>query len=253
MKQVDVYSIKGMKIGKVALPTHFEEKINTALIKRAVLSLQSHNYQPYGTNPLAGKRQGYHTSKRRRDYKTTYGSGVSRIRRKHLWKRGSRFGWVAAFVANAVGGRKAFPPQAEKNIVDKINKKERRKAIRSAIAASKSIIIEDKFESLDKTKYVQAVLEKLKLSDELKRAKVKKIRSGKGTRRGRKYRRKKGPLLVVGDNCKLIRSANNLPGIDTVQVKNLNVELLAPGTNPGRIVVWSKNSIQNLNKESLFI
>ena len=252
MKKADVYSLKGLKVGSIALPSQFEEEVRADLIKRAVLASQSHNYQPYGANPMAGKRQGYHTSKRRRAFKTTYGFGISRVRRKHLWRRGGRFGWVAAFVANAVGGRKAFPPQADKNLASKINKKERRKAVRSAIAASNSIIIEDKIESLAKTKEVMQVLEKVKLQDELKRSKVKKIRAGKGTKGGIKYRRKKGPLLVVSNDCNLLRSARNLAGVDAVEVKNLNVELLAPGTNPGRTTVWSKGSVETLSKEGLF-
>ena len=252
MKQADVYSIQGKKVGKVALPPHFEEKVRLDLIKRAVIAIQSHNYQPYGSDPLAGKRQGYHTSKRRKRFRGTYGHSRSRIRRKHLWNRGGQFGWVGAFVSNAVGGRKAFPPQTEKVLAKKINKKERRKAIRSAIAASKSLIVEDKFEGLVKAKDVQKTLENLKLRDNLEKAKMKKIRSGRGTLRGRKYKRKKGPLLIVSGDCKLLKSAQNLPGIDIVYVKNLNAKLLAPGTNTGRIAVWSKKSIETLTKERLF-
>lgn len=252
MAKADVYSIDGKKTGNLDLPPQFSEKVRKDLIKRAVLAIQSHNYQPYGSDPLAGKRQGYHTSKRRRDYKTTYGNSRSRVRRKHLWHRGTQFGWVAAFVANAVGGRKAYPPTAEKILSKKINKKERRKAIRSAIAACNSIIVEDKIESLNKARDVQKALENLNLNEKLAKAKEKKVRSGKGTLRGRKYKRKKGPLLVVAGECKLINSASNIPGVDITYVKSLNAELLAPGTNPGRITVWSKNSIELMKKEALF-
>jgi len=41
----------------------------------------------------------------------------------------------------------------------------------------------------------------------------KKIRSGAGTKRGRKYVKRKGPLLVVSKDCNLIKSAANIPGI----------------------------------------
>ena len=165
--KVDTYSITGAKKEQVELPIQFLESIRGDLIRRAVLAQQSHSYQPYGSDPLAGTRQGYATPKRRRKYRTTYGHGVSRIKRKHAWHRGLRFGWVGAFVANAIGGRKAFPPQANKVIAEKINTKERRKSIRSAIAAttkkdlvemrghkiadvkSLPLVVEDKFETLN--------------------------------------------------------------------------------------------------------
>ena len=252
VKRADVLTVGGAKAGTIALPSHFEEKVRKDLIKRAVLALQSHSYQPYGADPQAGKRQGYHTNKRRRGFKTSYGFSFARIKRKHVWARGSRFGWVGAFVANAVGGRKAFPPVAEKIIVEKINKKERRLAIRSAIAAANSIIVEDKFETAAKTKDAQKTLVNLKLDKELTKAKVKKIRAGKGKRRGRKYRRKKGPLVITSGDCKLLRAARNIPGVEAVQVKKLNVELLAPGTNPGRTTVWTKGAVEALAKEGLF-
>lgn len=252
MAQADVLSVGGSKIGTVKLPSQFNEKVSAQLIKRAVLAIQSHNYQPYGSDPMAGKRQGYHTSKRRRDYKGTYGNSRSRIRRKHLWHRGTQFAWVGAFVANAIGGRKAFPPQADKNIEQKINKKERRKAIRSAIAAAQSMVVEDKIESLKKTKDAQKALKSLKLTEKLEKSKQRKQRAGKGTLRGRRYRRSKGPLLVVSKKCDLLKSASNLPGVEIVQVKNLNAQLLAPGTNPGRLTIWSKGSIELMAKEGLF-
>tara|TARA_Y100000310_G_C20634824_1_gene790615 strand:- start:226 stop:987 length:762 start_codon:yes stop_codon:yes gene_type:complete len=253
MKKATVYRVSGGKTSEISLPIHFAEPIRPDLIKRAVLALQNSRRQPYGSDPLAGKRQGYTTPKRRRKFKTTYGKGISRIRRKHLWTRGNQFGWVGAFVASATGGRKAFPPLAEKVLVEKINKKERRKAIRSAIAATKSLIIDNKLEELNKTKDVKQTLTKNELNQELQRTKKRKIRAGAGTMRGRKYRTKSGILLVVSKACPLMIAAENLPGIEVSIVDNLNAELLAPGSNPGRTTIWSKAAIERLSKEKLFI
>ncbi|MHA1735458.1 MAG: 50S ribosomal protein L4, partial [Candidatus Thorarchaeota archaeon] len=47
--------------------------------------------------------------------------------------------------------------------------------------------------------------------------------------------------------------ARNLPGVDVVEVHGLNAELLAPGTHPGRLVVWTKSAIERLEKERLFL
>ena len=57
-----------------------------------------------------------------------------------------------------------------------------------------------------------------------------------------------GPLIVVAENKGLINAAHNLPGIDIVLVKNLNPELLAPGTHPGRLTLWTNGAIEQLGK-----
>jgi len=269
--KADIYSITGAKKAQIELPAQFQELIRADLIKRAVLAQQSHGYQPYGADPLAGTRQGFATPKRRKRYGTTYGHGISRVKRKFSWSRGLRFAWVGAFVASAIGGRKAFPPQANKVIAEKINTKERRKSIRSAIAATankaqvekrnhqikdvKSIplVVEDKFETLKKAKDIKDALTKLGLSKDLDRASKRKVRAGRGTTRGRKYKTKVGPLLVVGKkDCAAVKAARNLPGVNIVDVSNLNAELLAPGTQAGRLTVWTQSAIERLGKERLF-
>jgi len=114
------------------------------------------------------------------------------------------------------------------------------------------LIIDSKIESLNKTKQVVDLLKKLDLSEELKRLSVKKIRAGRGKTRGRKYKTKKGPLIVIAKDCFLQKSARNLPGINIVKVKLLNAEILAPSTLPGRLTIWSKDAIDILSKQKLF-
>ena len=57
-----------------------------------------------------------------------------------------------------------------------------------------------------------------------------------------------GPLIVVSENKGLVDAAGNLPGVDVVMVKNLNAELLAPGTHPGRLTLWTSGAIDQLEK-----
>jgi len=40
--------------------------------------------------------------------------------------------------------------------------------------------------------------------------------------------------------------------VDVIEVKNLNAEVLAPGTKPGRLTLWSEAAIDILNKEKMF-
>ena len=78
------------------------------------------------------------------------------------------------------------------------------------------------------------------------RASVKKIRAGRGKMRGRKYRRRKSVLVVVNKNKGIFQAARNLPGVDICEVHNLSAELLAPGGDCGRLVVWSESALTQL-------
>lgn len=256
------------EIGQESLPQQFSEEIRPDLIKRAVLSINSAEKQPYGSDPRAGKKSSAELSRRRHSYKTSYGYGISRVPRKIMSRRGLRMNWVGAFAPGTVGGRKAHPPKAEKNIEKKINKKERRKAIRSAISAtmikdlvSKNhsipdifpFIIDDKIESLNKTKDVRNTLIALGLEKELQRIEHKSIRGGKGKKRGRRYVRKTGPLIVVSKDCSLIKSARNIPGVSARTVKSLNAKALSSGISPGRLTIWTKSAVKELSEKKLFM
>ena len=263
-----IYTIEGQQTGELDLPEQFDEEIREDIIKRAVLSVQSNRIKPEGVNPFAGRRYSSYISKRRRKYRGIYGRGESRTPRKVMSRSGTQFHFVGAYVPQTVGGRKAHPPSAEKIHAKKINKKEKQKAIRSAIAATANIglvkarghkteiapiIIEDKFELITKTKDVEKALRSMKLDNELDRARIKKIRAGRGKLRGRPYKKKKGPLIVVSKNCALTNSAKNIPGINVISVKDLNAEALAPGASPGRLTIYTKSAIDTMQKERLFM
>ncbi len=266
--KIPMLSIANEEIAKVDLPNQFNEPVSANLIKRAVMTIQKNERQPYGSHPEAGKRSAAKLSRRRKHYKGSYGIGISRVPRKIMSHRGRRFNWVGAFAPGTVGGRRAHPPKAEKIWSVKINEKENRKAIRSAMAASLQktlvserghkipnnypFIIENKMENVDKTKSAFDILKKLGFGDELSRSSEKKIRAGKGKNRGRPYKTKKGPLIVVSGDCKLSKAARNIAGIDIVEVKNLNAELLAPGTIPGRVSLYTQAAIEKIQKEKLF-
>ena len=250
------------------MPVQFSEEIRPDLIKRAVLVLQSNKRQPYGASPKAGKRASVRLSKRRRAYRGPYGFGISRIPRKILSGRGRRMFWVGAFAPGTVSGKRAHPPKSEKKLGKKINKKEKKKAIRIGISATivsdlvkerghiipenYPFVLDQKIENLRKTKEVRSALKELGLGEEMERIKNRSIRAGKGKSRGRKYRTKKGPLIVVSKESKLTKSASNIPGIEVVNVKNLNTEILAPGAILGRLTLWTKPAIEVLEKENLF-
>ena len=269
-----VLDISGNVLREVELPAVFSEEFRPDLIKKAVLSLQSRRFQPKGASKLAGKDTSAES--------WGPGHGVSRVPRIKTGRRAAR-------VPQAVGGRRAHPPKVEKEILKKINKKERWKALRSAIAAtadpslvkarghkfsddvSLPIVVENALVTLSKTADVEAFLKAVGIWEDVLRAKRKKVRAGRGKMRGRRYRRKKSVLFVIsgdempaaegkeekeegqsersergGGLLPLERSARNLPGVDVCRVAALNVELLAPGTHPGRLTVWTEDAISKL-------
>lgn len=266
--KTDVLSTEGKKQGSIELPEQFNEEYRPDLIRRAVLAIQSHKRQPYGSKPEAGKRPTAKTSKRRRKYRGSYGKGISRVPRKIHSRNGQQMNWVGAFAPGTVGGYRAHPPKSWKVWDLKINDTERRKALRSAIAATAMkevveerghnaanvpMVADSKIESISKTSDARAMLESFGLKEELERCEERKVRAGKGKNRGRRYKLKKGILLVVSGKCKLFDAAKNLPGIDIAIVSSLNAELLAPGYAPGRITVWSERAVERLAKEKLFM
>ncbi len=258
----------GKHLGTMDLPEQFHEEYRPDLISRAVLAMESNQRQPYGADPRAGKRASAKLSRRRRDYKSGYGHGISRVPRKTLSGRGERMNWVGAFAPGTVKGRKAHPPKAEKDWTKKINKKEKRKAIRSALRAvverdivalrghrlpkDYPLVLDDAIESMTKTKEMQTSLENMGLGEELARVAEHHVRAGKGKMRGRKYKRKTGPLVVVGKQCPLQHAAQNIAGVDVVLVTQLNAKWLAPGAHPGRLTLFTKGALDKLKNDHLF-
>lgn len=261
--KVQIKTIKGTEKGNIELPKQFSEPIRPDLIRRAFRVFRSHTFQQYGADPRAGMKVSAYLSKRRHKYRGCYGIGWSRTPRKIVSRRGTRINYVGALVPQTVSGRRAHPPKSEKILSLNINKKEKRMAIRSAMAATINFeflklknykapedypfIIEDSIQNIEQTKDLTQILTQLKIETNFQR----KIRAGMGKLRGRKYIRKKGPLFVVNGECKLFQSANNL-NMDIVQVQNLNVNLLAPGGDPGRIVFFTESAIKKLGQEKLF-
>ncbi|KHO46799.1 MAG: 50S ribosomal protein L4P, large subunit ribosomal protein L4e [archaeon GW2011_AR3] len=266
--KIPVVNAMKNEVSKKELPRQFAEEFRPDIIKRVVIAIQGKKRQRYGAFPMAGKQSSAVVSRRRRDYRGSYGLGISRVPRKIMSSRGTRMNWVGAFAPGMVGGRRAHPPKAEKSFDLKVNKKERRKAIRSALAATmdKNIvmqrghlvpenfpfIIESQIENMEKTNEIFRALKAWGLENEYARNSEKKVRAGRGKSRGRRYKMNRGMLLVVSKDCGLYRRCSNLPGVEIEIVSNLNAEMLAPGTYPGRLTLFTEAAIDRLANENLF-
>ncbi|MBN1897088.1 MAG: 50S ribosomal protein L4 [Candidatus Aenigmarchaeota archaeon] len=258
-----LYDIKGLSKGDTTLGKAFSKAVRKDLIKRAVLAEQSRERQPYGSDPLAGQRTSAKYIGRRGIRGSMMNKEMSRMKRI----TGSGYlRWKARAIPGVVKGRKAHPPKAEKNWVMKINKKERILALLSAVSSTADrklvegrghkiegvkhipLVVEDKLQEVKKNKDVYELLKALGLEDELNRCSVSKIRAGIGKLRGRRKIMRKGPLIVVSEDKGISKAAGNIPGVDVAITSALTVSMLAPGTDPGRLTIWTKSAAEAVDK-----
>ncbi|MFH1664029.1 MAG: 50S ribosomal protein L4 [archaeon] len=262
--KANIVSIEGKKVREIELPKVFSTEYNPDLIKRAVLSIESNALQPKGPDVWAGRKTTAVYIGIRSPGTGDRSINTGRARRPRTKNKGHLLYGKVAGISGAVKGPKAFPPLVEKKIKEKINKKEKKQALESAIAATASkklaekrghkvngielpLIIENEFEKIKKTKEVSEILKKLKLWDDVERAKKRKIiRAGKGKKRGRKYKKAKSILIVTGEKSFLSKSSRNIEGIDVINLRNLNAKLLAPGAAAGRLTLWTENAIKEM-------
>ena len=241
--QATVRDLNGEDAGTVDLPEVFETAYRPDLIKRAVLAAQANRKQAYGADPYAGLRTPAESF--------GSGRGMAHVPREN--GQGAR-------VPQTVGGRKAHPPKAEKDQGKGINDKERKLAIRSAVAATTDaervadrghafdtdldlpLVVSDDFEDLVKTREVVDCLETLGVHADVERAdEGRTIKAGQGKARGRKYREPKSILFVTSEEPST--AARNLAGADVTTAAEVNAEELAPGTHAGRLTVWTESAV----------
>ena len=74
--------------------------------------------------------------------------------------------------------------------------------------------------------------------------KQKKVRAGKGTRRGRKYKENAGLLLVIGKD-----EDKKIQGIEVMKTSELEMSKLFP---LGRLTVYTEKAVQELNKLEIY-
>ena len=245
--EVKVLSKSGSKAAKISVPDIFSEPYRPVVIKKAVLAAQANRLQPYGPDRTAGTLSSGHS----------WGSGRGAAHVPRL-KNGSR----AVVVPQAKGGRASHGPNPHRIYTEKINDKERMKAIRSAVAATVDpelvkargyrydgplpVVVDSEIESMTKTRDVVDFLAAVGFEADLERASGKKVRAGRGKMRGRYYRKKVGLLLVIAEDNGIGLAARNIPGMDVATIDQLSAEMLAPGTHAGRLTLWTEGAMQLL-------
>merc|ERR1711973_477428 len=75
---------------------------------------------------------------------------------------------------------------------------------------------------------------------------TKRMRAGKGKLRNRRTVQKRGPLVIYDNDQGLTKAFRNIPGVDTIQVDNLNLLKLAPGGHVGRFCIWTESAFRKV-------
>ncbi|PSQ21128.1 50S ribosomal protein L4 [Halobacteriales archaeon QS_9_67_15] len=243
--ETTVLDLDGDDTGSIELPEVFETAYRPDVVRRAVQAAQANRKQDYGSDDYAGMRTPAESQ--------GSGRGMAHVPREN--GQGAR-------VPQTVGGRRAHPPKEEKDRGLDINTKERKLAVRSAIAATADgdiveerghefaddvvlpLVVSDDFEDLVKTQEVVGVLETLGIEDDIERAEEATVRAGRGTTRGRKYDRATSVLFVTSEEPS--KAARNLAGADVTTAREVNAEDLAPGGEAGRLTVWTESAVEEV-------
>lgn len=181
MAKVSVYNIEGKEVDTIELnDAVFGVEVNEHLVHMAVV------------NQLANNRQGTQSAKTR--------SEVSGGGRKPWRQKGTGHARQGSTRAPQwTGGGVVFAPKP-RDYSFKLNKKERRAALKSALSsrvAENKIIVLDAFNMEEvKTKKFKAVMDALKVSK---------------------------ALVVVDDNNNVVLSARNIPDVKTASTSTINV------------------------------
>ena len=182
MAKVALYNMNAEQVGEVELlDSIFGVEVNEGLVHTAVVS------------HLANKRQGTQSTKTRAEVR---GGGRKPWRQKGTGR--ARQGSIRA--PQWVGGGVVFAPKP-RDYSFKVNKKERRLALKSALASrvneNKLIVIDELNFPEIKTKSMKNVLDGFKLNKAL--------------------------IVTEGETKNVALSARNIPGVKAAGVTNINV------------------------------
>lgn len=147
----------------------------------------------------------------------------------------------------------------------KVNLNQRRFAIVSAIAATAipslvfarghrveqvpelPLVLADDAQRVVKTKSAVELLKHIAAYADIEKVKEsRKMRAGKGKARNRRFRQRRGPLVIYKENEGIVKAFRNIPGVELAPVSALNLLLLAPGGHLGRFCIWTRGAFAEL-------
>lgn len=254
---VSVYSkdTQSEIVDSVPMPAVFTAPIRNDIVQFVHTNMAKNRRQAHGVKRGAGYQ---HSAE-------SWGTGRAVARIPRIGGSGTHRSGQGAFGNMCRKGGMYAPLKTWRRWHRKVNLKQKRHAVASALAASAVTplvlarghrvmevpelpLVVDSL-NIETTKTLIGTLLKFGAGEELKRTRdTKKVRPGHGKLRNSRYVLRKGPLIIYGDENNLVkRTARNLPGVDTCSVHRLNLLQLAPGGHMGRFIIWTKDAFKALN------
>jgi len=249
-----VHSSSGeaMADASIPLPAVLTAPLRCDIVQTVHRDLAKNKRQAYAVNIYAGKMPSA----------SSWGTGRAVARIPRVGGGGTSRSGQGAFGNMCRGGRMFAPTKTWRRWHRRVNVTLKRYAVASALAATAvpalvmarghvisnvpeiPLVVEDS--AVTDTKKTSAAVELLKAlgayGDVEKAANSKQIRAGKGKARNRRYKMRRGPLLVYSGTNEQERAFRNLPGVECCEVTRLNLLQLAPGGHMGRFVVWTASA-----------
>jgi len=255
---VSVYNAKNEVVegAGIHLPAVFKAPIRPDIVSFVHDKMRKNSRQAYAVSSKAG----HQTSA------ASWGTGRAVARIPRVRGGGTHRSGQAAYGNMCRSGRMFAPTKTWRRWHHRINTNQKRYAMCSAIAAtgvpalvlSKGhkveeiaevpLVVEDKVESMEKTKEAVQLLRKLKAwTDVEKVCKSKRFRAGKGKMRNRRRVMRQGPCVVYNKDNGIRKAFRNIPGITLLNVEKLNLLSLAPGGHVGRFCIWTSGALSKLD------
>jgi len=254
---ITVYNDNNASSGNtVCLPAVFRAPVRPDIVSRIHNDVAKNKRQPYAVNVDVG----HQTSAE------SWGTGRAMARIPRVKGGGTQRSGQGAYGNMCRGGRMFAPTKTWRRWHRRVNVAQKRYAVCSAIAATGvpalvmakghqiqgipevPLVVDDKVQSFSKTKEAVVFLRKNKAwADVAKVYATRRMRAGKGKLRNRRHVQKLGPLIIFDQDQGLTKAFRNIPGVDTIQVDNLNLLKLAPGGHVGRFCIWTEAAFKKLD------
>merc|ERR1739838_619884 len=254
--QISVYDEAGKASGQVNTPAVFKAPIRSDLVNFVHTNLRKNARQATGVKKIAGEQTSAES----------WGTGRAVARIPRVRGGGTHRSGQAAFGNMCRGGRMFAPLKTWRRWHKKCNINQRRYAMTSAIAATGvpalvmakghkidevpevPCVVSNAAQDYKKTKQAVDLLKTMGAWDDVKRVyATRRARAGRGKSRDRKHVQKPRPALIYAKDNSILRAFRNIPGVEVLDVNNLNVLRLAPGGHVGRFLIFTEDAFKALD------
>lgn len=254
---INVYNEKNESTTKILLPAVFRAPIRPDVVSFVHDQLSKNRRHPFAVSEKAGMQTSAES----------WGTGRAVARIPRVRGGGTHRSGQGAFGNMCRGGRMFAPTKTWRRWHRKVNIKQRRYAIVSAIAASGvpglvmakghkieetpevPLVLSDKVEEIKRTKEAVRILKKTNAWKDIEKVyATKRFRAGKGKLRNRRRIMKRGPLVIYDKDNGITRAFRNIPGVTLLNVARLNLLKIAPGGHLGRFCIWTESAFKRLDE-----